>query len=48
MLVNILIGIAVVVLAGVAVAIERLWARWARESRKERLRRLLDERRRRH
>ncbi len=48
MLINALIGVAVVVLAAVAVAIEQFLVRRAQESRKERLQRLLEERRRRH
>lgn len=48
MILNALIGVAVVVLAAVAVAIEQFLIRRARETRKERLRRLFDERRRRH
>ena len=47
-LANALIGVGVLVLAAVSVAIEQLLIRRARETRKERLQRLLDERRRRH
>jgi hypothetical protein len=48
MVVNILIGVGVIVLAAISVGIEQILIRRARETRKERLRRLLDERRRQH
>jgi hypothetical protein len=48
MVVNVLIGVGVIVLAAISVGIEQFLIRRAQETRKERVQRLLEERKRRH